>query len=80
MSYLSKRNALYGGIVAFFFFPKKSAFLVILDMLNIAYPGLLFFFSWKPQIEDILDVSKLFSDTKRLEKVVACHKLLKTAN
>lgn len=79
MSYLSKRNALYGGIVAFFF-SQKSAFLVILDMLNIAYPGLLFFFM-ETSDEDILDVSKLFSDIlKDWKKVVACHKLLKTAN
>lgn len=76
MSYLSKRNALYGGIVALFF--QEVSFLVILDMLNVAYPG--FFFAWKPQIEDISDVSKLFSDTKRLVKGVACDKLLKRTN
>lgn len=76
MSYLSKRNALYGGIVAFFF--SRSQLSCYLGHAKCSISRV--FFAWKPQIEDISDMSKLFSDTERLEKGVVCDKLLKRKN
>lgn len=65
MSYLSIKNALYRGIVAFF---QEGRFLVILATLNVAYPGSVYMkasdrrYFWCPGIDsDIWKTVKEYS-------------------